>query len=84
MALNRPVKVGIVGLMYGRYGLLPGLIGKPEIEVVALCSTRIDVAKDVARAHGVAQAYANWQTMLDEAQLDMVMVAVDPKTSGPI
>ena len=84
MPIDRPVRVGIVGLMYGRYGLLPGLVGRSGTDVVALCSRRLDVAKDVARSHGVPQAYSNWRTMLDEAQLDMVMVAVDPKTSGPI
>ena len=84
MALNRAVRIGIVGLMYGRYGLLPGIVDRPDANVVALCARRIEAAQELARLHGIEQTYDDWRRMLDEARLDMVMVAVDPATSGPI
>ena len=72
-----------------RFGLIGcGGIGKvhakaiellEEAELVAVCDTDIDRARAVAGEHGLANAFASADTMLDAVALDAVTVATDHK-----
>lgn len=83
-AMNRPVRVGIVGLMYGRYGILPGLLSNSDAQIIAVCSRDGNYAAKVAADYGIPLAFASWRQMLDSADIDLVVAAVDPVTSGDI
>lgn len=81
---NRQIRAGVIGLMYGRYGILPALQANPAVNVVALCSRNLEFCRATAQSHGVPDSYVSWRTMLDEAALDLVAIAVDPQASGPM
>ncbi|HLX97715.1 MAG TPA: Gfo/Idh/MocA family oxidoreductase [Roseiarcus sp.] len=77
--MTKKVRFGLVGC---------GGIGKvhakaiellEEAELVAVCDTDIDRARSVAREHGLANAFASADTMLDAVALDAVTVATDHK-----
>ena len=74
------LRVGVIGAnpTYGwaQRAHLPALVALPNIELVAVCTTREESAKDSAEKFGAAMAFSDHRTMLREAELDAVAVSV--------
>ena len=72
------IRVGIVGSNYGRTVLLPAFRADPRCDVVALAGSNEDRARALADAAGVARAYGNWRTLVEDQQIDAVAIATRP------
>ena len=79
MALEK-LRVGVIGAnpSYGwsPRAHLPALVALPDIELVAVCTTREESPKASAEKFGAALAFSDHRTMLREAELDAVTVSV--------
>lgn len=78
------MKVGIVGASFARAAYLPALAHVEGAEVVAIASGRLDSARSAAEAFGVPAAYDDWQQMLDNHSLDLVLIATPTDLHAPI
>ena len=57
----------------------PSIVKTPEIELVAVCDMKEDLAKHHARAYGALRHYTNAQKMLESEQLDAAVVVGPPQ-----
>jgi len=78
------MKVGIVGASFARAAYLPALRHVDGAEVVALTSNRLESAQSAADEFGVPYAYDDWQHMLDQHALDLVLIATPTDLHAPI
>ena len=68
------VRVGIVGVHRGAV-LHRALALQPGCEVIGVCSARAATARAYAAAHGVPRAYAGYDELLADHDVDAVVVA---------
>ena len=57
----------------------PSIVKTPEIELVAVCDLKEDLAKHHARAYGALRHYTNVQKMLESEELDAAVVVGPPQ-----
>ena len=83
------MRIGIIGASFARAAYLPALrlirdgvsVGdldlapNPEVDIVALASARLESAQAAAEAFAVPHGYDDWQRMLAEQSLDLVLIA---------
>ena len=74
--------VGIVGLGFGR-AHIPAFQAN-GCEVVALCQRDQAAAKKVAVAYGVPHVFDRWESMLERAHPDIVVIATPPRLHAEI
>lgn len=79
---RRAHTVGVVGLGFGR-AHIPACRAH-GLEVVAVCQRNLAQARAVAERYGVPRVYERWETMLDEARPEIVIVATPPHLHHPI
>src|SRR5262245_379569 len=68
------LRVGVVGLGYGRRVLVPAFQAHPRCQVVGVCGRRVDLARETAAELGV-RAYDSWRALIDDPHVDAVAVA---------
>ena len=75
---GRPARLGIVGCggISHRHG--PAAAASAEVEIVACCDTRTDVAEEWAAIYGCEHVYGSYRAMVDEVELDGVLLATWP------
>ena len=77
---NEKLKVGVIGAnpTYGwsPRAHLPAIVALPDIELVAVCTTREESARASAEKYGAAMWFDDHRAMLREADLDAVAVSV--------
>lgn len=78
------IRVAVVGLGFGRYGLVPAFRLDPRCEVVALCGTSRERAEEAARKLGVQSAYGDFREMIGREDFDAVAVATPPDAQPEI
>jgi predicted dehydrogenase len=76
------IRIGIVGGNYGRTVLLPAFRADPRCEVVALAGTDAGRTAELARAAGIARAFADWRALAED--VDVVAIAVPPSVQPDI
>ncbi len=79
-----PIRVGVVGLGFGRAVHVPALRCDPRCKVVAICGTSADRAARVARELDIEQAYGDWAQMLEESEIQAVTIATPPSVQPSI
>lgn len=72
------IRVGIVGVNYGRLVLLPAFRIDPRCEIVALAGSNEARAAEHARAAGVPKAYGDWRALIGDTDIDAVVIATTP------
>ncbi|MCA1031575.1 Gfo/Idh/MocA family oxidoreductase [Bacillus timonensis] len=72
-------KVGVIGLGAIGERLIKGISQHESLEVVAVCDTAKERVEKVANELGDIQWFTSHLTMLEEAKVDLVYVAVPPK-----
>jgi predicted dehydrogenase len=72
------IRLGIVGVNYGRLVLLPAFRADPRCEVTALAGS--DQARTIehARAVNVLKAYGDWRGLIADDNIDAVVIATTP------
>jgi predicted dehydrogenase len=72
------IRLGIVGVNYGRTVLLPAFRADSRCDVVALAGS--DAARTAAHAKAaqVAKAYGDWRALVDDKDIDAIAIATVP------
>ncbi len=78
------LKVGVIGVGFGAAVHVPSLQSHPEVEVVAICSGRMERAKEAAERLGVPAAFDSYKEMLETAGLDAVTIATPTNMHYPM
>jgi predicted dehydrogenase len=78
MQTQSEIRVGIVGLGFGRQVHAPAFQSVSGCRVVALASTCADRAQAAAAAMPDARGYGAWREMLEAGGLDAISIAVPP------
>jgi predicted dehydrogenase len=81
----RPLRVGLIGAGANtRSRHIPGLRALPGVDLVAVCNRRPESTQAVAREHGIPKAYAHWEELVHDPDVDAVVVGTWPYLHGPI
>lgn len=73
-----PIRVGVLGLGFGRAVHVAALRCDPRCRVVAICGSSAERATRVARELDIEQGYGDWARMLDQGDLQAVSIATPP------
>lgn len=73
------IRLGIIGL--GAIGdrIIKTFQGVEDIQITALCDVNGELAENFSKAYGDIPWFTDHQTLLQEAEVDLVYVAVPPK-----
>ena len=75
MAMGETVRLGVIGAGgFAEICHVPGLQSHPRAEVVALCSRNRDRCAEVAARLGVPRAYADYEELLAQPEIDAVTI----------
>jgi predicted dehydrogenase/nucleoside-diphosphate-sugar epimerase len=77
-ARSHPLRVGLVGTGYIAEFHARGIRAADGIELISVCDTNLRSARSFASQWGVPSAYASFESMLREQNLDAVHVLVPP------
>jgi len=78
------VRIGIVGLGFGRSVLIPAFRAVPNAEVVAVASRHDDRARSIAHECGIPRHFSSWQEMVSCPEVDAVCIATPPALHSDI
>jgi predicted dehydrogenase len=78
------MRIGIIGLGFGRYGHLPAFRSDPRCTVQAVCSRNIRAAEDVAATEMIPRVFSQWRELVDNPDIDAVSVATPPNVQATI
>ncbi|HZR31473.1 MAG TPA: Gfo/Idh/MocA family oxidoreductase [Terriglobales bacterium] len=77
-------RIGIVGIGFGERILAPAFALNSSCEVSAVCATTQDHALSAARRLGVAKAYHDWRSLVNDSQIDALAIATPPTVQPDI
>jgi predicted dehydrogenase len=72
------IRIGIVGVNYGRTVLLPAFRADARCEVVALAGSDESRTAEHAQAVNVRKAYGDWRALIEDDGVDAVAIATVP------
>lgn len=72
------IRIGIVGVNYGRLVLLPAFRTDARCEIAALAGSNEARTAEHARAANVPKAYGDWRALIDDTEIDAVVIATTP------
>ena len=82
---SKKLRIGIVGAGgIVRQKHLPGLQALPQAEVVVICNSRRETAREVARDFNVPEVMNDWAEMIDRPDLDIIWIGTPPVLHAPI
>ena len=76
--MTRPLRIGVVGASYSAGTHLPTYALLPEVEVVAVATSRAATAEAAAERFGIPRAYAGYDQLCADPDIDLVDVATRP------
>jgi predicted dehydrogenase len=82
---GRKLRIGIVGagaIVKQRH--LPGLQALPQAEVVAVCNSREQTARQVAREFLIHDVMNDWAELIDRPDIDIIWIGTPPVLHAPI
>ena len=73
---NRKARIAVIGTgWWATYTHLPALVGRADVELVALANRGADKLRRAAEAFGVSNTYTDYREMLEREDLDGAVVA---------
>jgi predicted dehydrogenase len=85
MKSGRKLRIGIIGAgSIVRQRHLPGLQALPQVEVVAVCNSREETARQVAREFHIPDVMDEWAEMIERPDLDIIWIGTPPVLHAPI
>ena len=78
------IRLGIVGINYGRSVQLPAFRADPRCQVVALAGRDEARTAELARAEGVAKGYGGWRALVEDPDVQAVAIASLPSLQAQI
>ncbi len=74
------IRVGLIGANpgygWGSRAHVPAIRALPELELVAVCTSKSETAEAAAQQFGVAKAYSDYHEMVRDEDIDLVNIAV--------
>lgn len=84
MTQQNPIRLGIVGVNYGRTVLMPAFRADARCEVTALCGSNEMRTAEHARTANVPKAYGDWRALIADKDIDAVAIATVPSLQTEI
>lgn len=78
------IRLGIVGINYGRSVQLPAFRAGPRCQVVALAGRDAERTAALARESGVAKGYGDWRALVEDADVQAVAIATLPTLQAQV
>lgn len=78
------IRLGIVGVNYGRTVQLPAFRLDPRCEVVAIAGSNAERTAELARAAHVPKAYGDWRALVEDKDIDAVAIATMPSLQAQV
>jgi predicted dehydrogenase len=81
----KKIRIGIIGaggIVRQRH--LPGLLKLPNVQIVAVCNSRIETAQRMAKEFHIPEVLDDWADMLDRPDLDIIWIGTPPVLHAPI
>ncbi|MGH6724920.1 MAG: Gfo/Idh/MocA family protein [Pseudolabrys sp.] len=78
------IRLGIVGINYGRMVQLPAFRADPRCQVVALAGRDAARTAALARETGVAKGYGDWRALVEDADVQAVAIATLPTLQAQV
>ncbi|MFX4272979.1 Gfo/Idh/MocA family protein [Propionibacteriaceae bacterium Y1685] len=79
-----PLRAGVVGLGWAGEQHMEGYLSAPEVELVAIAGMEADKLDVLGEKYGVAGRYADLDSMLADADLDVVSIATPTAMHAPM
>ncbi|HEV2529443.1 MAG TPA: Gfo/Idh/MocA family oxidoreductase [Thermomicrobiales bacterium] len=76
--LDRPLRVGVIGVGYGGSVHIPALMHLPEAEVLAVCARTTARAIAVAASRQIPLVTTDFRQVINETSIDAVVIAAPP------
>lgn len=76
--VERPLRVGVIGVGFGAAVHIPALKQLPETEIVTVCARRTERAIGTAAKFGIPLATTDYRELLAEPSIEAVIIAVPP------
>jgi predicted dehydrogenase len=74
MSTEKP-RVGVIGTSWwADQEHLPGLLARPDVDVVALCGRNQERLDEMAKKYNIRQTFTDWRRMIARAGLDVVVI----------
>ena len=83
-AAGRPLRAGVVGVGWAGQEHMKGYDALPDVELVAIAAKETDKVSQLADKFGAAGRYDDVDTMLAEADLDVVSLATPTAMHAPM
>ena len=80
----RRLRAGVIGLGWAGQQHVAAYAADPTVDLVALSAMEEDLLTRFGDEHQVSLRYADWQTMLAEAELDVVSIATPTFLHAPM
>ncbi len=78
------IRLGIVGINYGKLVHLPAFRADARCEVAAFAGSNAERTADAAKAAGVPKSYGNWRALVDDKDIDAISIATMPALQAEI
>src|SRR5690242_220108 len=79
------LRIGLIGAGANtRSRHIPGLQSLPQVEITAVCNRRPESTRAVAREYGLPRAYAHWEEVVADPDIDAVVIGTWPYLHCPI
>lgn len=72
------IRLGIIGVGFGRTVLAPAFRRAGGFSVDAICASRLRRAQEAAANLGIPRACRSWRELIDDPELDAIAVALPP------
>lgn len=83
--IQAPIRIGMIGVGYvGQVGHLLNFLKADNCEVVAIADIRPELRETVRAHHGISEAYATHEELLEHSDIDAVAVVTRPYHVGAI
>ena len=78
------IRLGIVGINYGRTVQLPAFRADPRCQVIALAGRDAARTAESARAAGIAKGYGGWRALVEDPDVQAVAIATLPSLQAQV
>ena len=85
--MNRPLRAAVVGAApygFGARAHIPGALAAEGVELLAVCTSRDETAREAARRWGAPRWYGGIDRLLEDGEVDLVTIAVKPRSHHPL
>lgn len=82
--MKRTIQIGLIGTGFARRVMLPAFAACEGAEMVAICSAKQENAKSAAQEYKIRGVYTDYEAMMDQEDLDLVVIATPPYLHKPI